>query len=96
MNQEYIGSELELFMEADVWKKYWFNEISPYIGENILDVGAGIGSTASLLFGKSIAYYTALEPDVKNIEKIKKNKTLNRLSGRSKCIIRYYFIYRCA
>ena len=40
----YPGKELENFERANVWRKYIYFIIRKYIKENILEVGAGIGS----------------------------------------------------
>ena len=61
---KYSGSELELFSGAVNWKSYWAHEIEPYLGTRILDVGAGIGSTARVLCNGSRERWLALEPDV--------------------------------
>ena len=45
----YIGSELELFSEASNWKAYYARLIRPYLGEEVLEVGAGIGATTASL-----------------------------------------------
>ena len=41
----YIGTELELFAEATTWKSYFRRHLAPYVGERVLEVGAGNGST---------------------------------------------------
>jgi SAM-dependent methyltransferase len=86
MDKKYIGSELDLFSEAVVWKKYWFRSIEMYLGKNILDIGAGIGATATLFLDKNVDSYTALEPDLENFNKIKKNKDLINAPFRLNCI----------
>lgn len=60
---EYIGNELDLFLEAKNWKAYWASVVGPYVGASVLDVGAGIGATAELLCSASTARWLALEPD---------------------------------
>lgn len=59
----YIGSELELFAEAANWKKYLKAELSPYLGESVLEVGAGLGGTTSFLCGGTARRWLCLEPD---------------------------------
>ncbi len=59
----YVGNELELFKEATNWKRYWADNISPFVTGSVLEVGAGLGaSTRALCTGKQ-ASWTALEPD---------------------------------
>jgi SAM-dependent methyltransferase len=59
----YVGSELHLFSHAVNWKAYWSTKVSPFIGANVLDVGAGIGATAKLLCSERQSVWLALEPD---------------------------------
>ena len=63
MQSQYVGSELELFAEAKVWKAYWSRKLLPYIGTRLLDVGAGLGATARLFASHPFQDYLALEPD---------------------------------
>jgi SAM-dependent methyltransferase len=60
----YIGNELELFSHAHNWKNYWGSKVKPYLGERVLEVGAGLGGTTQHLFNeKTIKQWTCLEPD---------------------------------
>lgn len=61
----YPGEELELFSQAHHWKNYWLQRFRPYVGEQVLEVGAGLGANASLLLEHCsvIKHYTALELD---------------------------------
>lgn len=72
MNEfKYSGSELELFSEAKNWKDYWSSAIRPYLGTRILDVGAGIGSTARVLSDNKYERWLALEPDANLASRMK-------------------------
>jgi len=66
----YIGNELELFQHAATWKRYYANILKPYIKENVLEVGAGIGSTTEYLCDGSPAKWLCLEPDPSLFEKL--------------------------
>ena len=66
----YVGTELDLFANAHNWKSYWSRHIRPFLGARILDVGAGIGSTARLLCGQETVKWVALEPDADLAERI--------------------------
>ena len=60
----YIGNELELFSHAQNWKNYWGSKVKPYLGQKVLEVGAGLGGTTQYLFdAKTIVHWTCLEPD---------------------------------
>lgn len=71
---KYIGNELEMFIHAKNWKKYWMNKIIPYLGENVLEVGAGIGSNTKALIKKNsnLLHWTCIEPDKKLADQISK------------------------
>ena len=58
----YAGSELEIFAHASNWKAYYKQIIRPYIGRDVLEVGAGLGATtAALCDGEG--QWVCLEPD---------------------------------
>ena len=73
----YIGNELELFQHATVWKNYYGNILKPYILGNVLEVGAGIGSTTSFLCDGSTPKWACLEPDPDLYNKLE-NKITNK------------------
>jgi SAM-dependent methyltransferase len=58
----YVGSELELFIKAKNWKKYWAGRVRPFVRGSVLDVGAGLGATFDYLSNSSDSW-TCLEPD---------------------------------
>ena len=59
----YIGSELELFANAVVWKDYLRRRIAPFLGDEVLEVGAGLGGTTRLLCRGEHKRWVCLEPD---------------------------------
>lgn len=58
----YEGNELELFERATEWRTYWTDFVAPYLGERVLEVGAGIGSVTAKLCLRALEW-VALEPD---------------------------------
>ena len=66
MNQaaeySYLGSELDLFLNATNWKKYWAAKLRPFVQGDVLDVGAGLGATFDYL-SEGTKSWTCLEPD---------------------------------
>lgn len=62
-NYSYIGSELELFCNASNWKSYYSHLIQNHLGSEILEVGAGIGTTTKFLCKGKQKRWICLEPD---------------------------------
>jgi 2-polyprenyl-3-methyl-5-hydroxy-6-metoxy-1,4-benzoquinol methylase len=60
---KYFGEELRIFSEAVCWKSYWSSQIREYLGQRILEVGAGIGGTTRSLCTQKHEIWLALEPD---------------------------------
>jgi SAM-dependent methyltransferase len=60
---QYTGNELELFAKAGNWKRYFAGFILPYLKGNVLEAGAGLGSTTQILNNGSASSWTLLEPD---------------------------------
>jgi len=84
----YIGNELDLFSNAINWKKYWASKLTPHICGNVLEVGAGIGTTTPFLFNSNISKWTCLEPDSAMSEQIQSkidngilSKNINVING---------------
>jgi len=78
-NYSYIGLELELFSEAWNWKTYYKTIIKDYLGNEVLEVGAGIGSTTKLLCSEKQRRWVCLEPDPKLASKIQSLISNNQL-----------------
>lgn len=62
MHTKYVGSELEIFASATHWREYWAKMVRLHLGQNVLEVGAGIGSVTKVLSSPE-NFWTALEPD---------------------------------
>ena len=78
MLPSYPGLELETFGKANIWSKYTFFLIKKYLKDEILEVGAGIGSFTKNYIDQ-FNNITLSETDKKNLEEIKK-----KFSGISK------------
>lgn len=68
---QYIGNELDVFSHAVNWKSYFKSHISAYITGDVLEVGAGIGTTTHILCDGSQRSWTCLEPDPSLVERLK-------------------------
>jgi SAM-dependent methyltransferase len=69
---KYQGKELENFDLANFWRKYIYFQIKFFLKNEILEVGAGIGSF-SKNYEKSFNEITLIEPDKYNFKKLKQN-----------------------
>lgn len=69
---KYPGDELVLFQHATNWKKYFSRQIKRYIKGNVLEAGAGIGSTTLVLNDGSANQWLMLEPDENMSASLKK------------------------
>jgi SAM-dependent methyltransferase len=63
MPYTYVGSELDLFAAATNWKSYFRSLLEPYLGDEVLEVGAGLGGTTRLLCRGRRRRWVCLEPD---------------------------------
>ena len=70
--QPYAGNELALFAKALQWKAYYRQFIAPFLGERVLEVGAGLGATTSALCDDSQHDWLCLEPDKNLVAEINK------------------------
>ncbi len=99
---EYSGNELETFALAKNWRKYWMGMVRGFLGSEVLEVGAGIGTiTAGLR--KPEMKWVALEPDNEMFQVLEKEfqnvdsgvavfgKTLSEYSGIQKFDSVLYF-----
>jgi len=64
---EYSGSELETFALAHNWRGYWMSMVRGFLGSEVLEVGAGIGTITDGLREPNMKW-VALEPDNKMFE----------------------------
>jgi SAM-dependent methyltransferase len=67
---DYLGTELELFLDATNWKRYWAHHILPYIRGQVAEVGAGIGANTSFLC-MNARRWVCLEPDARLAEQLR-------------------------
>ena len=71
---DYPGLELENFDKAVIWRKYIYLLIKKYINNNVLEVGAGIGSFTKN-YEKKINNVTLSETDDSNFNLLIKKFT---------------------
>jgi 2-polyprenyl-3-methyl-5-hydroxy-6-metoxy-1,4-benzoquinol methylase len=66
----YVGDELTLFSAAKNWKSYLRREITPLLGREVLEVGAGLGGTTKFLCNGNFDRWICLEPDAALAERL--------------------------
>lgn len=67
----YQGEELTTFQLAVNWKRYFKARLQPYLGNKVLEVGAGIGANTQILAAGSTAKWVCLEPDLANCKTLR-------------------------
>ena len=82
---EYPGLELETFDKAKIWRKYIFFLIKKYFKNEILEVGAGIGSFTKNYINE-FNNITLSETDSKNLDYIKKKFGAKKIDTSDKLI----------
>lgn len=62
---KYVGDELELFSGARNWKSYFAGQIKPFLGGEVVEVGAGLAGTTRVLLSDGARHqrWLCLEPD---------------------------------
>jgi SAM-dependent methyltransferase len=81
MTFTYVGKELDLFAAATRWKSYVRNQVSPYIGCDVLEVGAGFGGTTRQLNTGDAQRWLCLEPDPALVDRLKEAIAAGELSA---------------
>jgi SAM-dependent methyltransferase len=76
----YSGTELDLFATAKHWKSYWTQVIDPYLGQHVLELGAGIGANAQALQHRRYARWLSVEPDAAMVQLMKQGIAQGLLS----------------
>ena len=60
---QYPGRELDRFRDAVNWKAYLRERLEPFLGESVLEVGAGLGAMTEILCHGAPERWVCLEPD---------------------------------
>ncbi len=59
----YLGHDLEAMLVADRYNREIVRMFSPFLGEHVVEVGAGIGNVSVLLLEQDLARLHVIEPD---------------------------------
>jgi SAM-dependent methyltransferase len=82
---DYPGKELDVFAEAQNWKRYFADLLRPFVIGRVLEVGAGIGATTKALFHSGVTSWTCLEPDPNLAGRLR--ETVDALSPKPSVIV---------
>lgn len=66
----YQGQELDIFSGVKRWKAYWVSRIRSYLGDEVLEVGAGLGTNTLFLCNERYRRWVCTEPDPRLTERI--------------------------
>jgi SAM-dependent methyltransferase len=77
----YIGSELDVFAKASVWKGYLYGQIRPFLQGRVAEVGAGLGATTAVLGSDLQTRWLAIEPDSSLANEIKRSSQVEVFIG---------------
>jgi len=77
----YVGAELELFSRAHNWKRYFGSFLRRHLVGRVLEVGAGLGSTAQILCDGSQEEWLCLEPDPQLAAEIQRKIAASEISS---------------
>ena len=61
-NPQYFGKDLEAMSFAQNYHKWILEEIAPFIGKDIAEIGAGVGNFSDFLLGQKLNSLNAFEP----------------------------------
>lgn len=77
----YLGDELKIFAHAVNWKQYYGSSISGFLGQRVLEVGAGLGETTRHLCTGQHQEWLCLEPDPEFCDTIRAKAASGQLPG---------------
>tara|TARA_Y100000022_G_scaffold171055_1_gene157350 strand:- start:2742 stop:3422 length:681 start_codon:yes stop_codon:yes gene_type:complete len=80
---DYPGKELEIFDKAILWRKYIYFLVKKYIKNDLLEVGAGIGSFTKN-YKNNLKNITLTELDKQNIKRLKKRFKGSKIKIKAK------------
>ncbi len=80
---DYPGKELEIFDKAVLWRKYIYFLVKKYIKNDLLEVGAGIGSFTKN-YKNNLKNITLTELDKQNIKRLKKRFKGSKIKIKAK------------
>lgn len=83
----YVGDELDLFAAAVRWKAYFRRRIAPYLGAEVLEVGAGLGGTTRALCRGTERRWVCLEPDPTLAARLDAERAAGRLPAGCEVVV---------
>jgi SAM-dependent methyltransferase len=81
----YPGGELDVFVHARNWKRYWVSQLPPLSGD-VLEVGAGLATNTPLLVGPQVQNWICLEPDRALLDRLRAARAADPARGRCQAV----------
>jgi len=66
----YESSDLEIFAKATNWKKYWAEKLRPHVKGQVIEVGAGLGTSTKYLCTEEYPNWLCLDPDPSHVTQL--------------------------
>ncbi|MBI4100880.1 methyltransferase domain-containing protein [Candidatus Microgenomates bacterium] len=86
----YSGEDLEAMLLAKYYYRWVLRSLAPYIGESVVEVGAGVGSFSKLLLELGPKQLTLIEPSTKMFRLLK--KSLSNVKGKIKLDLQHKYL----
>jgi SAM-dependent methyltransferase len=83
----YVGSELDLFESAVNWKDSVRCQVSPFLGEAVLEVGAGHGGTTRALCRGRFGRWVCSEPDASLADRLSRSIAVGDLPACCRVVV---------
>lgn len=87
----YVGTELEIFAQAEHWKAYLINAMQDRVRGDVAEVGAGLGIYTKLFLSVAAIQartqrWSCIEPDAQLASKLRAQLAPNIAAGQVRCI----------
>jgi len=82
---QYFGKDLEAMSFAQNYHKWILEEIAPFVGKHLAEIGAGVGNFSDFLLGLNIESLNAYEPSANMYPYLEKKFTSNESVATHNC-----------
>lgn len=82
----YVGTELELFAQAERWKAYLVEVLAEYVRGDVAEVGAGLGAMTQRFVRAPVRSWCCIEPDAALLGRLRAQLAPSIAAGRLRCV----------